>query len=178
MPRDSIARAIRGRVAWLETGTSDASWQRTANREPATDYFFSTSTATGDDRRTVTTAPAASVAALRSPAIDDGGAAGRAGGAADDRALLAADQRTEDRAANRRAADLAGAVAGRRFAFADDRVGANRQLRAVGQHQRVEPDAEAGALLHLAAALDQRHGAERPGAGGNRGPAVHRRRRA
>ena len=59
---------------------------------------------------------------------DDGGAAGRAGRAADDRALLAADHRAEDRAADRGAADLARAVAGRRVALAEDRVGADRQL--------------------------------------------------
>ena len=40
--------------------------------------------------------------------------------------------------------------------------------RAVGQHDRVEADAEPGALLHLAAALDFHHRALHDRAGGNR----------
>ena len=87
-------------------------------------------------------------------------AAGRADRAADRRALAAAEDRAEDRAADRRAADLRGARAGRRLAFAEDRLGLQRQLGAVGEHERVEADAEPRPLLHLAAAIDERHRAD------------------
>ncbi len=100
------------------------------------------------------------------------GAAGRAGGGAGDRALAAAENRAEHRAADRRAADLARALARRRIAFTVDRFGAQRHLASARQHHGVEADPEPRALLHLAAALDERHRADHARAGRHRQPSV------
>ena len=51
-------------------------------------------------------------------------------------------------------------------AFAIDRFGADRHPRPVGEHQRVEPDAEPRAILELAAAFDFDHRPDRAGAAG------------
>ncbi len=77
-------------------------------------------------------------------------------GAAEDRALAAAHDRAEHGAANRRATDLARALARRGLAFAVDRVGAQIDLASVGEHQRVEAHAEARTFLDLSAFLHQR----------------------
>ena len=74
----------------------------------------------------------------------------------------------DDGAANRAAANLRGALTGNRVAFAIDRVGLERDPRAVGEHDRGEPDAEPRAFLQASAALDQRDLAVRRRAGGNR----------
>src|SRR5690606_13389022 len=71
-----------------------------------------------------------------------------------DRPLLAADDRPQHGAADGGPADLLRAAVGRRVTLAVDRLGTERHLAAVGEHQRVEPDAQAGTLLHLAAAFD------------------------
>ena len=126
----------------------------------------------GDDR------PAGKRRRVAVAGHDGRGAAGRAGRAADDRALAAAEDRAEHRAADRGAADLARAFVGRAIAVAVDRLGAQRHLAAVGQHQRVEADAEPGAFLHFAAALDERDGPDHARAGRDRHASVGDRRRA
>ena len=93
---------------------------------------------------------------------DRGCAGAGADRSTDRRALGATENATDDRASDRSAADLRGALAAGRIAFAIDRLGVQRQSRSVRQDDGREPDAESGALAHLAAALDQRHFAEAP----------------
>src|SRR5947199_352839 len=76
-------------------------------------------------------------------------------------AFRAAEDGADDRAAHGAAADLRGAAVSGRVAFTEDRFGVHRDARAIGEHERVEADAESRALLELAAALDERHRADR-----------------
>src|SRR4051812_10269650 len=80
---------------------------------------------------------------------------GRTGAGADRAArrgpLAAAEDGAENRAADRRAADLLAARAGRRVAVAQHLLGMERHFGAVGEDERVEPDAQARLLLDLAA---------------------------
>src|SRR6185503_9485004 len=86
---------------------------------------------------------------------------------ADRRALRAADDRAEDGTRDRAAADLRGARVARRIAVAINRLGCDWETRPIGEHERMEPDAEARAILELAAALDNGDRPERAGAGRN-----------
>src|SRR5262249_49527444 len=67
-----------------------------------------------------------------------------------------------------RAADLRRALVCDFLALAIDRLGLDRNRRSIGEHERVEADAEARAILELAAGFDQRHVAARAGARGDR----------
>ena len=102
----------------------------------------------------------------------DGCATGRTGRRADDGAFLSADERAENRAANRGSADFARAFTCRRFALSIDGLRADRKLRSVGEDQRVEPDAEPRPLLDFAATLHERHRSDRLRAGGDGDPSV------
>src|SRR5581483_1258237 len=96
-----------------------------------------------------------------------GGAGAGAGGGADRGALRAAQNRSDDRAADRASTDF-GAAAGRgALALTEDRLGVDRHARAVGEDQRVEPDAEPRALLEFAALFHKGDGADRARAGGD-----------
>ena len=123
---------------------------------------------TGPATRAVTTVPAGSVAGLRPPAIT--AAVPPAAPAAPPSTAPLPPPRIAPRIAppDRRAADLARALVAGRVAVAVDGLGAERQLGAVSQHERVEPHAEPRRILHLAAAIDQHDRAEHPRAGGNR----------
>src|SRR5258706_5317986 len=104
---------------------------------------------------------------VAAPGHDRCAAGARSGRGADRCAFAAADNRADDGAANRTAAHFLCAAVGGRVAVSVDRLGVDRDARAVGEDERVEADAEACALLELAAALDERHRSDGPCAGRN-----------
>ena len=130
--------------------------------------YRSLTTVTGESRRMVIGSPACSVATLRSPAATTPAPAPAPAMppmAAPFPPPMMAPRMVPATAA---AAHLLGGVVARRRAFANHRVGRNRQPRAVGQNDRLEPDGDSPALLELAAVLDLRHRAQRARAGRNR----------
>ena len=135
--------------------------------QPYPPYFCSIVTVTGDMMRTVIASPGDGRRAA--VAGHHGAGSSRCSrGRADRRTFGAAEDRAEDRAADRRPADLGGALVARRGAVTIERFRRDRQTRAVGEDQRVEADAEPRGLLELAAAFDLYDRAEGAGAGGNR----------
>jgi len=121
----------------------------------------------------VTAAPAGNVASLRSPAITDA-----VPPAAPVPAPIAAPLpppmiRTENCAGHRAAADACRAPVAALVAVSIDRLGRDRQLRAVGQRERVEADAEPRAFAQLAAALDHDDRPQCVRARGNHHAAAH-----
>src|SRR5258708_26887240 len=78
------------------------------------------------------------------------GAARRPRSAADSRSFPSPDDAAEDRAGDRGAADLLGAVAGGRFAVAIYRIRAQGNLPAVGEREGVGPDPDPGRTPSLA----------------------------
>ena len=150
-------------------------WPEVRSPSPKLRYL-STVTVAGEPILTVTVEPAGSVAGFGFACRDRHAATRSAHCAADDRAFLPAENCAEHRAANRAAANLGRAFACRRFTLAIDRVGVDRQPRPVGQHDRVEADAEARLILQSASPLDERDRTFGMGARGNRDAILNARR--
>src|SRR4029079_8258994 len=90
------------------------------------------------------------------PGHNGPGARACADSAANRRAFGAAENAPDDRAADGAAADLRGALASGRVAFAHHRFGVTRNPRAVCQHDRGEAHAKTRPIFQAATAFHER----------------------